>query len=143
MLVSDILQKKDSTIYKTTPDTAIPDAIDHLNDHNIGSLLVLDGDELVGIITERDIMRAFGRSERALSEYEVKDLMTTSLVVCEPGEKLDKIMVLMTEKRIRHLPVLEDDSLQGIISIGDVVKARLQEIELEAQELKDYIRGVR
>lgn len=143
MLVSDILRKKDSTIYKTTPDTPVLDAIAHLNEHNIGSLLVLDGDDLAGIITERDIMRAIGRNDTDLDQFTVGDLMTKSLIVCEPGEKLDKIMVLMTEKRIRHLPVLDGGVLQGIISIGDVVKARLQEIELEAQELKDYIRGVR
>lgn len=143
MLVGDILRIKDSTVYNTTPDTKMLDAITHLNKHNIGSLLVLDNNTLVGIVTERDVLHAIGNDSDNLNNLFVRDLMTEELITCSPSENLDKIMVLMTEKRIRHLPVLDESELQGIISIGDVVKARLQEIESEAQELKDYIRGVR
>ena len=140
MIVSDILQKKGEHLYTITPDTPLREAIQTLNQNNIGSLLVLDGEELVGIITERDILRAADAEEVQLSALQVRDLMTSDLVTCTPEMPLAKVMALMTEKRIRHLPVLADDQLAGLISIGDVVKTRLEESEAEAQELKNYIR---
>lgn len=143
MLVNDILQKKGSTIYTTTPESSLIDAIKQLNQHNIGSLLVLEGEELRGIITERDVLHAVDSDAERLNEMKVGDIMTTDLITCETDANLDKIMVLMTEKRIRHLPVVNEGKLLGLISIGDVVKGRLREIQAEAQDLKDYIRGVR
>ncbi len=143
MLVSDILHEKGSTIYTTTEETSLLDAIKKLNQHNIGSLLVLEGEELKGIVTERDVLHAVDSDAERLNEMKVGDIMTTDLVTCETDANLDKIMVLMTEKRIRHLPVVNEGKLLGLISIGDVVKGRLREITAEAQDLKDYIRGVR
>ncbi|HKJ68489.1 MAG TPA: CBS domain-containing protein [bacterium] len=143
MLVNDILQKKGTTIYKTTAQTPLIEAIKQLNQHNIGSLLVMDGENLEGIITERDILHAVDSDAERLNEMQVGDIMTTDLVTCETDANLDKIMVLMTERRIRHLPVIKEGKLLGLISIGDVVKGRLREITAEAQDLKDYIRGVR
>jgi len=140
MIVSDILSKKEDQLLTTTPDTQLNDAIDLLNTHNIGSLLVLEDDTLVGIITERDILRATGENMDRLSSLKVRDLMTTDLVICSPEMALAKVEVLMTGERIRHLPVMQDEKLVGLISIGDVVKARLQESEAEAEELKNYIR---
>ncbi|HKJ67688.1 MAG TPA: CBS domain-containing protein [bacterium] len=143
MLVNDILRKKESTLYTTTPDTPLLDAIHQLNEHNIGALLVLETGKLAGIISERDVLHAVGKKDGGLGKMQVRDIMTTDLITCDPFANLDKVMVLMTEKRIRHLPVLEKGKLTGLISIGDVVKGRLREIESEAQDLKDYIRGVR
>jgi len=143
MLVNDILRGKGSTIETTTSQTSLMDAINQLNEHNIGSLLVMDNDQVVGIITERDVLHAVDDDVEKLHRLTVDDVMTKDLITCGPDANLDKIMVLMTEKRIRHLPVLDDGKLLGLISIGDVVKGRLREIETEAQDLKDYIRGVR
>jgi len=143
MLVNDILRKKDATLYTTDPETPLLDAIHQLNDHNVGALLVLEKGQLAGIISERDVLHAVGKNDGGLGKMKVRDIMTTDLITCDPNANLDKVMVLMTEKRIRHLPVLEEGKLTGLISIGDVVKSRLREIESEAQDLKDYIRGVR
>ncbi len=143
MLVNDILRRKGYSILTTSPDTALLEAIAKLNEHNVGSLLVVQNDELTGIITERDVLHAVSDDDTELADMKVGDIMTRDLITCQPNENLDKIMVLMTEKRIRHLPVLEEGKLTGLISIGDAVKGRLREIEAEAQDLKDYIRGVR
>ncbi len=143
MLVNDILRGKSSNIETTTSQTSLMDAIEQLNEHNIGSLLVMDNDQVAGIITERDVLHAVDDDVEKLHRLTVADVMTKDLITCGPDSNLDKIMVLMTEKRIRHLPVLDEGKLLGLISIGDVVKGRLREIETEAQDLKDYIRGVR
>ncbi|MCF7805891.1 MAG: CBS domain-containing protein [Candidatus Marinimicrobia bacterium] len=140
MRVRDLLNKKASEIQSTTPTTSLLKAIKQLNDHNIGSLIVLDGDTVAGIVTERDVLHAAGRPSGDLHSLNVQDVMTTDLITCEPEANVEGIMATMTENRIRHLPVLEDENLVGVISIGDVVKARFQETEAEASQLKEYIR---
>lgn len=143
MRVRDVINKKSGNLQTTTSDTKLLGAIQQLNEHNIGSLLVMSGDAVEGIITERDILHAVGKDSDGLKSLMVSDVMSTDLITCEPEATLDGIMATMTENRIRHLPVLEDKKLVGMISIGDVVKARFEETHAEASQLKDYIRGGR
>ena len=140
MRVRDLLNRKAADIQSTTPSTSLLDAIRQLNEHNIGSLIVMEGDSVVGIVTERDVLHATGRESGDLHNLSVRDIMTTDLITCEPEANVEGIMATMTENRIRHLPVLEEENLVGVISIGDVVKARFQETEAEASQLKEYIR---
>lgn len=143
MRVYDILNVKEKSLYKISPDAELMEAIDLLNGENIGSLLVMNDKQLVGIITERDILHATARHGSDFVEYSVNDIMTKDLITCEREADLEDIMALMTEKRIRHLPVVENGELLGIISIGDVVKARLKETQRDMKYMKDYIQGVR
>lgn len=140
MRVQDILKQKPDNIQSTTPDTSIIDAIHQLNEHNIGSLLVMESGKVAGIMTERDVLHAAGQSPDAWSNLTVGDIMTSDIITCEPEALVEGIMATMTENRIRHLPVLKGDDLVGMISIGDIVKARLKETEAEASQLKEYIR---
>lgn len=142
MHVAVILKHKGTDVITTTPERTIADTARLLDQHKIGAVVVLDGDGAVaGVLSERDIVRAIARhGDRALS-MPVDDLMTRDVVSCTPEDTVQDIMALMTLRRIRHLPVVRDGRLDGIISIGDVVKHRLGEIELEAESLRAYVQG--
>jgi CBS domain-containing protein len=126
MLVRDILRYKDNKIHVTSQDTPLPKAIDMLNYYNVGALLVLEDKKLKGIITERDVLHALSKYAGKFFELQVRDIMTTKLLTCKAGDELQSVMSVMTEKRIRHLPVMEEKIPVGIISIGDVLKSQLQ-----------------
>lgn len=143
MKVKDILSKKSSEIQSTTSTTMLIEAIKSLNEHNVGALLVIDNQDLAGIITERDVLHATAQHGSKIDNLKVEDVMTKNLITCGENESIDKVMEMMTDNRIRHLPILENDKLVGIISIGDVVKAEHQKIKAEADHLKDYIHGRR
>jgi len=143
MKVKDLLSKKDSAIHTTTPDVMMTEAVRKLNQHNVGALLVMDDDKIAGIITERDILHAAGEHGSKIESFKVKDFMTKELITCGETESVDDVMGLMTMNRIRHLPILENEQLVGIISIGDVVKAQLKKTKAEADDLKEYIHGRR
>lgn len=143
MKVKDLLAKKSSEIQTTTASAMMMDAIRKLNQHNVGALLVMDDNKLAGIITERDILHAAGEQGSKIESFKVKDFMTKDLITCGENESVDDVMGLMTMNRIRHLPILENEQLVGIISIGDVVKAQLKKTKAEADDLKDYIHGRR
>ena len=143
MKVKDILSKKSSEIQSTTSTTMLIEAIRSLNEHNVGALLVIDNQDLAGIITERDVLHATAQHGSKIDNLKVEDVMTNNLITCGENESIDKVMEMMTDNRIRHLPILENDKLVGIISIGDVVKAEHQKIKAEADHLKDYIHGRR
>lgn len=143
MKVNDLLARKNPTIHNTTPDTPLREAIEKLNQHNIGALLVMSGEKLAGIITERDVLHAAAEQCSKLDTLRVQDVMTSHLITCGRNETIDNVMELMTTNRIRHLPIMEKDDLVGIISIGDVVKAQLQKSKAEAEDLKEYIHGRR
>jgi CBS domain-containing protein len=129
MLVRDILRYKDNKIHFTTKDTSLSKAIDMLNYYNVGALLVLDNKKLKGIVTERDILHALSKYAGKFFELKVQDIMTTKLLTCKASDELKSVMAIMTEKHIRHLPVLEEKIPVGIISIGDVVKGQLSGLE--------------
>ncbi len=153
MRVRDILQRKGSHVVTIGVGKSVHDAICRLNEHAIGALVVVGQDgEVAGIITERDVLRECGercvrlteppaREEAPCAAF-VRDIMSKDVVIGVPDDDLDYVMGIMTKNRIRHLPILDDGKLVGMISIGDVVNAHLKETEFENRSLKDYIRGV-
>ena len=146
MKLQDILSVKGTTVHSISGEATLQDVVARLMEHRIGSLVVLQADaagqeNLVGIITDRDILYASMAGKRPLGEVTVAEVMSTTLVTATPDDEVEDIMGLMTTRRIRHLPVLCEGRLAGIISIGDVVKAQHDRLALENRFLKDYITG--
>jgi CBS domain-containing protein len=142
MQVKDILTKKSPRVITITPDQSLHEASRLLAEHNIGALVVVNQAQTpVGIVSERDIVRAFATTGNQMLTQTVSDVMTKDLIVAVPEDELDHVSNVMTHKRIRHLPVISNDELIGIISIGDVVKAQLDYFEGEALNLRHYITG--
>jgi CBS domain-containing protein len=140
MLVSAILEVKGSDV-ATIPRTAtLGTAVAELVRHRVGALVVSPGDGSIdGIVSERDVVRCLAESQVGLLDQPVSSVMSSTVHLCAPGDSVDSIMNLMTEERIRHVPVVRDGSLCGIISIGDVVKTRIGELEKDRDELMEYI----
>jgi CBS domain-containing protein len=142
MNVETILRTKGRAVATIRPDETVGSAVDALVSRNIGALVVSeDGDNVDGIISERDIVHALARNGAGLSSVIVAEAMTRPVVTCRPADSVAELMALMTNRRIRHLPVVEDGRLCGIVSIGDLVKNRLDEIEYEARSLRSFIAG--
>ena len=142
MSVAHILQSKGSDVISVSPSAAILEVAEMLAEHKIGAVLVMGaGDKVAGIISERDIVRALAQKGSQLAGSKVSDFMTRELITCAPDATIDQIMSLMTQGRVRHLPVLDKGKLCGMISIGDIVKRRIAEVEFEAEEMKRYISG--
>lgn len=146
MKLGDILETKGSAVHSIPPDATLQDTVDRLVEHRVGSLIVLRDDsegtvELLGIITERDILHACAAGQRPLTEVKVAEAMTADPVTGALVDDLEHVMGLMTTRRIRHLPVLTEGRLAGMISIGDIVKAQHDRLVLENRLLKDYIDG--
>lgn len=141
-LVSSILEEKAGDPLKIDADATVYDAIAKMVDANVGSLLVTDGGgEVVGIVTERDYLRRVALEGRTEKETAVRDIMTSPLVVVTPETEIDECMAMMTDRRIRHLPVVEDGEVVGVVSIGDLVKFKAKEQAFEIKYLTDYITG--
>lgn len=141
MLVKNILQKKGTTVFHISPNETVFKAIEKMASKDIGALLVLDDGELVGIITERDYRNRVILKGRTSKETPVSEIMSTGLYCVKPTEKVETCMALMTDRKIRHLPVVENDELKGIVSIGDLVKAVISKQKVEIHNLRDYITG--
>ncbi len=141
MTIRTILQAKGNQVFKTEPEEVLSVVVKQLVYRRCGSLLVCRGDELVGIITERDILRASATEGYNLETTTVAELMTSDLVTGTPDDSISETMGLLTERRIRHLPILDDGKLAGMISIGDVVKAQYAKLSIENHYLKSYIQG--
>jgi CBS domain-containing protein len=141
MRVKDILASKGSKVYSIEPDKSVRECIRTLVEQKIGALLVMEGDRIAGIITERDILREAGTHAGRLDQRRVRDAMTVDLIVGVPEDEINYVMGIMTKNRIRHLPILEGRELRGMVSIGDVVWASLTEAEFENRNLKEYITG--
>ncbi|MGH6914423.1 MAG: CBS domain-containing protein [Geminicoccales bacterium] len=141
MLVGQILSAKGHKVVTTRPDGTIAEVVRLLRREKIGALVVTEADRLCGIISERDLARGLADYGVELLEMKVGQLMTTDVVTCSPEDSVDHLRQTMTEGRFRHLPVLQDGKMVGIISIGDVVKHRLDELETETHQLQDYIAG--
>ena len=140
MHVDTILKKKGDTIIAVEPSDPISKAAQTLSDNRIGAVLILDAaGKVSGILSERDIVRGLARQRDACLTMSVDQLMTSPVITCNLNDNINDIMQLMTERRIRHLPVMDGDKLCGVISIGDVVKQRISEIENESEALKQYI----
>lgn len=142
MNVDGILKAKGDAVVTIAPTATIGEAVTLLCQKRIGALVVsASGAEPQGILSERDIVHGLGRQGAALLGSRVDELMTKTVVTCAPQDRVADLMALMTERRIRHIPVLRNGRLAGIVSIGDVVKNRLDEIELETTSLKAYVAG--
>ena len=140
MFVSDILSLKGGLVYTITPGTSVGQISQQLSTRRIGSVLVLDVEGAVaGIVSERDLVREFARHGAAALELEARNVMTRDVVTCDPDDSIDHVMQLMTRGRFRHLPVVRRGELLGLVSIGDVVKARLEEARHETEALRAYI----
>ena len=140
MFVSDILLQKGGLVFTVTPGTSVAQLSQQLSTRRIGSVLVLDGDGAVaGIVSERDLVRALASHGAKAMELEARQVMTRDVVTCDPDDSIDQVMQTMTSGRFRHLPVVRHGELLGLVSIGDVVKARLEEATHETEALKAYI----
>ena len=140
MRVSTIIQSKGTIVYTIAPDATVADAVARLRDLRIGALVVSGGGGAIdGIVSERDIVHGLAADGTGLLDRKVADLMTVEVVTCAPEDTGRGVLGYMTERRIRHVPVVEDGRLTGMVSIGDVVKSRLDEIMREAEALRDYI----
>lgn len=140
MRISSILRTKGNEVVTVDPDATLAEACRTLADRRIGALLVLDASGLpAGVLSEREVVRALAADGAAVLDRPVHELMCIPVETCTPADGIDAVMAFMTEHRIRHLPVLDDGALTGIVSIGDVVKLRVDNLESEAQALTEYI----
>jgi CBS domain-containing protein len=139
MRINDVLRGKPEGVITIPPDATVRDLLSLLARHNVGALIVSsDGTSVDGIVSERDIVRRLNENDAVL-DGPVSTIMTTQVHTCEPDSSLDALMGLMTEQRIRHVPVVSEGRLTGIISIGDVVKNRMAELEFERDQLDNYV----
>jgi CBS domain-containing protein len=143
LLIEHILHHKGPDVATVAPDAPVADAVALLREHNVGALVVTEPDSgrVTGILSERDVVRALAAETTAgdVVQAPVSDLMTTDLATCTTGQTVDELARVMTDRRIRHLPVLDGDRLVGIVSIGDIVKSRIDELETETETLHEYL----
>jgi CBS domain-containing protein len=143
MHVAAVLKRKGNRIVSAAPDDSVASVTRLLTEHRIGAVLVTDGDGLpVGILSERDIVRAIAREGAAALDRPASDLMTRELITATPTDTVADMMAVMTQRRIRHVPIIESGRIVGVISIGDVVKARIDDAELEVESLRGYVAGM-
>jgi CBS domain-containing protein len=137
--VSEILDEKGHRVLMIDADASVLEAVKQMVAANVGSLLVTDDGEIAGVVTERDFLRSVAGDDGSDSEASVREIMSSPLIVVTPQTSVDECMALMTNRRIRHVPVVEDGEVTGIVSIGDVVKFKSREQSFEIQFLHDYI----
>lgn len=134
-----MVKGKGSAVTTVSPGDAVTVVLRHIAEDNVGALPVVDAGRLVGIVSERDVVRRLHRDGGALLVARVADVMTADVVTCSPDDGVGELAMIMTERRVRHLPVLVDGELAGIVSIGDLVKARIDMLEQEREQLESYI----
>lgn len=141
MLVRDILKNKGTNVYSITADDTVFDAIKKMDELDIGALVVMDGDQLLGILSERDYRSKVILKGRTSKTTAVRTIMSGDVICTSPTDSVESCMAMMTDNKIRHLPVLEDDQIKGVVSIGDLVKAIISKKEGEISNLRQYIHG--
>jgi len=141
MKVKDVLARKGSGVTTIRPSASITELLGILAEHRIGAAVVVEGDAVAGIVSERDVVRALNDSGAGLLEQPVRAIMTTEVSTCGPDDEVRALARTMTERRFRHMPVLEEGKLAGIVTIGDIVKVRIDELETEQEQLTAYISG--
>jgi CBS domain-containing protein len=141
MRIADVLRRKGTAVATVGPDVTVADLIGELAAHNVGALPVVDGGNLIGIVSERDVVRRLHAGGAALLDARVADIMTTEVTTCSPSDDVSDVAAVMTSRRFRHLPVVVEGELTGIVSIGDMVKARIDLLESERAQLQRYIAG--
>lgn len=139
--VRQLLDGKGADIWSVAPDDSVFEAVQVMSDKDVGALMVLDGSRVAGIISERDYARKIALEGRASRDTKVADIMTTRVVYALPTQTVDECLALMTDKRIRHLPVMNGDDLVGVLSIGDLVKSKIEEQQHVIEQLEQYIAG--
>jgi CBS domain-containing protein len=139
MRIADVLRSKGASVATITPETSVSGLLTELSVHNIGAMVVVSPDGVIGIVSERDIVRALQQRGDDLLRLPVSEIMTTFVATCTPTDSVDSLSALMTTKRVRHIPVMENGRLTGIVSIGDVVKTRMEELEAQQEQLQAYI----
>lgn len=139
MLVAEILKSKGEAVFSIAPDMTVSAACAELDSRRVGALIVCDGDRVVGVFSERDVVKAVAQDGQAALSRPVSDFMSADVVFAKPTETVAILMGRMTDRRIRHLPVLRESRLAGVISIGDVVKCQIAEATHEAESLRTYI----
>ncbi|MGB3441671.1 MAG: CBS domain-containing protein [Actinophytocola sp.] len=140
MRVADLLRSKGSKVATVPPSTSVIELLKDLARHNIGAMVVLsEAGDVVGIVSERDVVRQLHDRGTELLSAPVEEIMTTKVVTCGPNDGVDSLAAVMTERRIRHMPVVDDGRLIGIVSIGDVVKSRIEQLESDREQLESYI----
>lgn len=141
MRIADVLRGKGSAVATVNPTVMVSDLVAALAEHNVGALPVVDDGRLVGIVSERDVVRRLHMGGSGLLQLRVSDIMSGNVTTCGPTDKIEDLARIMTERRFRHMPVLENGELVGIVSIGDLVKARIDLLEAEREQLQSYIAG--
>jgi CBS domain-containing protein len=139
--VKNLLETKGDVVYSTAPQATLLEALQQMADKGIGALVVLDGEDLVGVITERDFVYEIAKTGVCIIDETVEQHMTKEVITIRPEDTIDECMGLMTVKRIRHLPVVEKGRLVGLLSIGDIVKGVISTREMTIEQLENYIQG--
>lgn len=139
MTIASILREKGNAVTTVTGDLTIHDVVSLLHEHRIGALIVVDADRIAGVVSERDVVKFLHEKGAAILEAKARDIMTARVLTVGPTDSVGSALGLMTERRIRHLPVVDGERLVGIVSIGDLVKRRIDDAEHEAGLLKEYI----
>ena len=141
MTISSILKSKGGDVVSASPDDSLAAVVDTLHVNRIGAVLVMSGSRVIGVLSERDVVRALAKHGAGALDMKASDAMTDDVVTAHPADTVEHVMETMTTGRFRHLPIVDDGHLVGIISIGDVVKRRIDDAEHEAQALKEYVAG--
>src|SRR5712692_3534275 len=139
--VKDILEVKGRNVWSIGPEVSVYDAMKLMVDKGIGALMVMEGEKVVGVISERDYARKDTLEGRSSRTTQVREIMTTHVLYARPDQNIEECMAVMTEKRVRHLPVMEEEQLVGVISIGDLVKSIITEQKFIMEQLERYIAG--
>jgi CBS domain-containing protein len=139
MRIADVLRGKGGAVVTIKPDATVAELLAGLAEHNIGAMVVAGAEGVDGIVSERDVVRQLHSHGASVLSRPVETIMTSVVSTCSKEDTVDSLTLLMTENRVRHVPVLEDGELIGIVSIGDVVKTRMEELESEHQQLQSYI----
>lgn len=139
MRIADVLRAKGSAVATIDPDVPVTELLRALAEHNVGAIVVVGSSGVEGIVSERDVVRRLHESGADLLSSPVSAIMTTEVFTCSPSDTVDSLTVVMTERRFRHVPVLSDGQLVGIVSIGDVVKSRIGQLEQSQDQLQAYI----
>ena len=141
MFVAEILKTKGNAVFSIAPDITVAQACKELEHRRVGALVVREGERVAGVFSERDVVKALAADGADALDSPVADYMTAKVIYAEPAEEMSALMTRMTDRRIRHLPVIQADRLVGVISIGDVVKCQIAEHAHEAESLRTYIAG--
>ena len=141
MRIADVLRTKGSAVATIDPGATVTELLRKLAEHNVGAIVVVGDGRVAGIVSERDIVRRLNERGPGLLSAQVSEIMTADVFTCAPSDTVDSLTVVMTERRFRHVPVIADGELVGIVSIGDVVKSRISQLETDSDQLQAYITG--